>query len=155
MRSSLWLVVLGSLLLVPLESSGAASPQVAIGEVTTEVARRDVDLGVVLRAMLEQELKSVDMGNRPQPKPTILSVSLVQMDRAQASPSKSLVTVVVSATLRDKKRGAVLAILEGRARAENEDRLVDVLERAALKSAVRGAVSRIPEALDATSVTGK
>jgi hypothetical protein len=59
------------------------------------------------------------------------------------------VVCVVSATVRDKKKGAIVAVLEGRARAENEERLAALLERAAMKSAVRGALARLPEALDA------
>jgi hypothetical protein len=98
--------------------------------------------------MLEQELPGVDVG-KPRPKPTVLSVSLVRMERTPSGGNKAQVSVLVSATLRDKKKGAVVAVVEGRARAENEERLVELLEHATLKSAVRGALSRLPEALDA------
>ena len=135
--------------LLPATSDAAPVP-VDLGEVTSAVVREDVDMGAVLRQTLEQELPSVDMGGRPRPRPAILSVSLLQMERAPSAASKASVTCVISATLRDKKRGAIVAVLEGRARAENEERLVLLLERAALKSAVRGALARLPEALDAS-----
>ena len=120
---------------------------IALGEVSSAVEREDVDLGGMLRALVEQELPGVDVG-RPRPKPSILSLSLVEMQRTPTGANKSAVSVVVSATLRDKKRGAVIAVLEGRARAENEERLAPLLERAAMKSALRGALDRLPEALD-------
>jgi hypothetical protein len=70
------------------------------------------------------------------------------MDRVTRD-NKALVSCMVSATLRDQKKGALVAVLEGRAQAENEERLVVLLERATLKSAVRGALERLPEALSA------
>jgi len=135
--------------LASLDAIAASPPALTIGEVTTEVVRQDVDLGATLRTMLEQELPGVDIG-RPRPKPTVLSVSLLRMERTAVpgEGNKTQVSVVVSATLRDKKKGAVVSVVEGRARAENDERLVDLLEHAALKSAVRGALARVPEALD-------
>jgi hypothetical protein len=127
--------------------ASAAGPPITIGEVTSEVVREDVDMNVVVRGIVEQELPGVDVG-KPS-RPAILSISLVRMDRAQAPENKALVTCVVSATVRDQKKGALVAVLEGRARAENEERLVGLLERATLKSAVRGALARLPEALAA------
>jgi hypothetical protein len=149
MRSSFLLLGLAATLsFASLDAVAATPPPLTIGEVTSEVVRQDVDLGAVLRTMLEQELPGVDIG-KPRPKPTVLSVSLVQMERTAPAGSKAQVSVIVNATLRDRRKGAVVAIVEGRARAENEERLVDLLEHAALKSAVRGALSRLPQALDA------
>ena len=130
-------------------ASIAAPPPITIGEVTSEVVREDVDMNLLLRGVLEQELSGVDVAKPARPRPAILSLSLVRMDREMAPNDKAQVTCVVSATVRDQKKGALLAVLEGRARAENEQRLVALLERAALKSAVRGALARLPEALSA------
>jgi hypothetical protein len=134
-----------ALALVALPAS-AAAPSVTVGEVTSSVVREGVDLNAMLRGVVEQELPGVDVGTRA--KPTIVAFSLVSMDRTTAD-AKTQVSCVVSATVRDKRKGALVAVLEGRARAENEEKLVDLLERATLKSAVRGALSRLPEALTA------
>jgi hypothetical protein len=149
MRSFLSTVGLAALLsFASLEAGAAPPPPLIIGEVTSTIVRDDADLGAELRAVVEQELPGLDVG-KPRPKPTVLSVSLVQLERTSApGGSKAQVSVVVSATLRDKKKGAVVAVVEGRARAENEGRLLDFLEHAVLKSAVRGALARVPEALD-------
>jgi hypothetical protein len=150
MRSTL-LRVLPALLvsLVQLDAGAAPASPLSIGEVSTEGVRNDSVLEAELRRILEQELVAVELG-KPLPRPTVLSVALVQiqMDRVALSGSKAQVSVVLNATLRDKKKGAVVAIVEGRARAENEERLVDLLEHAAMKSAARSALSRVPQALD-------
>jgi hypothetical protein len=136
-----------ALLVAP--ASAGAPPPVSIGEVTSEVVREDVDMSLVVRGVLEQELPGVDLGKPGKPRPAVLSLALLRMDREAAPNNKAQVTCVVSATLRDQKKGALVAILEGRARAENEENLVALLERATLKSAVRGALARLPEALAA------
>ncbi len=153
MRRQLRLVV-ASLLVTAL--AGAAPPQpVAIGEVTSEVLREGVDMPLAVRSVVEQELPAVDMGGRAA-RPAILSVALVRMERAPSADAnasankRTSVACVVTATVRDKRKGAIVAVLEGRARAENEERFVPLLERAVLKSAVRGALARLPEALDAS-----
>lgn len=148
MRRTLYLAV-ASMMLTLTCDVGAAPPPIAIGEVTSEVTREGVDLPLALRSVVEQELPAVDMGGRPSPRPSILSISLVRMERAASPDRKTSVVCVVSATVRDKKKGVIVAVLEGRARAENEERLAALLERAAMKSAVRGALARLPEALDA------
>jgi hypothetical protein len=142
------LAPLVAIALVAVPASGA-TPPITIGEVTSAVVREDVDMNALLRGVLEQELPGVDMGGRARQRPAVLSLALVRMDRAPADENKAQVTCVVSATVRDKQKGALVAVLEGRARAENEERLVSLLERATLKSAVRGALARLPEALDA------
>jgi hypothetical protein len=142
-----FLVPLAAILLSFAPASIAAAPSpITIGEVTSAVVREDVDMSTVVRGVLEQELPGVDVGKS---RPAILSLSLVRMDREVAPNDKTQVTCVVSATVRDRKKGALVAVLEGRARAENEERLVGLLERATLKSAVRGALQRLPEALSA------
>jgi hypothetical protein len=140
------LVLLFAAFLFSLPASAGPSP-VTIGEVTSAVTREDSDLSALLRGAAEQELPGIELGSKP--RPSILSFSLVRMDRAAVAENKTSVSCMVSATVRDKHKGVVLAVLEGRARAENEDRLVGLLERATLKSAVRGALARLPQALSA------
>jgi hypothetical protein len=148
MRWSFCLVV-ASVAFATLARPALAAPPipVAIGEVTSEVTREGIDMPFELRSVVEQELPAVDMGGRPKPSPAILSVSLVRMERTSAD-KKTSVTCLVTATVRDKRKGAIVAVLEGRARGENEERLTALLERAVMKSAVRGALARLPEALD-------
>jgi len=54
---------------------------------------------------------------------------------------------LVSATLRDRRRGTVFAIMEGSARGQDEPRRLPALERAILRAAVGSAVARVPEAM--------
>jgi len=154
MRRTSWLVVASILFACTAGAAPtvAASPSapIAIGEVTSEVTREGVDVALELRAVVEQELPAVDMAGRPKPRPAILSVALLRMERASSADKKTSVACVVTATVRDKRKGAIVAVLEGRARAENEDRFALLLEHAVMKSAVRGALARLPEALDAT-----
>jgi hypothetical protein len=124
------------------EGARAGAPLVALGEVSTIVERRDVDLRALLRSSLEQELHALDLSQVPKGRPAILSVSLVSMDTLPSAGDAPVTVCVVSATLRDAKRGAIFAILEGRARGPN-----DVAPRAIVQTAVRGALARVPEAL--------
>jgi hypothetical protein len=147
MRRSSFLVVAS--ILFACTADAAPPAPIAIGEVTSEVTREGVDVALELRTVVEQELPAVDMAGRPKPRPAILSVALVRLERAASADNKTTVACFVTATVRDKRKGAIVAVLEGRARAENEDRFALLLEHAVLKSAVRGALARLPEALDA------
>ncbi len=147
MRRTSWIVVAS--LLLAWNVGAAPSPPIVVGEVTSEVTREGIDLPLELRSVVEQELPAVDMAGRAKPRPAILSVSLVRMERAASADKKTSIACVVTATVRDKRKGAIVAVLEGRARAENEERFAELLEHAVMKSAVRGALSRLPEALDA------
>jgi hypothetical protein len=126
---------------------GAAERPVALGEISSEVFRRDVDMRALLRSTSEQELGALDLSRVSMKKRAILSVALVRMDSTVAAAGKST-TCVVSATLRDARRGAIFAILEGKARAQGDPSSASpTMERSALEAAVRGAIARIPEAL--------
>ncbi len=150
MGRSSWLVVASILFACSADAAPtAATAPIAIGEVTSEVTREGVDVVLELRTVVEQELPAVDMAGRPKPRPAILSVALVRMERVASADKKTTVACLVTATVRDKRKGAIVAVLEGRARAENEDRFAPLLEHAVMKSAVRGALAHLPEALDA------
>jgi hypothetical protein len=140
--------LVGAVLLLGLlwgnEGRTAAPATIALGDVSSEVVRKDVDLGALLRGSLAQELALVDLTSAA-PRHVILSASLVRMD-AEWSAERVTVTCVVSAMLLDEKRGTVFALLEGRARAENAT-VVPALERAAMEGAVRSAIARLPEAM--------
>jgi hypothetical protein len=122
----------------------AAGEPVALGEVSSSVTRGDLDLRALLRSASEEELRAVDWTQVHTSRRAILSMSLVRMDSIASRDSKAT-TCVVSATLRDAKRGAIFAILEGRARATSDPSAP--VERSTIQTAVRGALARIPEAL--------
>lgn len=129
-------------------SSLTRTEAVALGEVSSSVERRDVDLRALLRTSAEEELRALDLRGIPATRRSILSVSLVKMETAPdstASGNKTVTTCIVSATLRDARRGAIFAVLEGRARGESG--AGTRTEPAFVRTAVRGAVARIPEAL--------
>ena len=121
-------------IVAPAQAGGDA---VALGEVSTSIQRQDLDLRALLRSSAEEEIRALDLSKVPSAKRSILSLSLVRMDTAHAET-----TCVVSATLRDRRQGAIFAILEGRAHADS-----GAGDRAILRTAVRGAVARVPEAL--------
>lgn len=128
---------------VPRDAGAAdAPPEVSLGEVSTSVQRGDLDLRALVRASFEEELRALDLGHAPHRRRAILSASLVRMDTLPSTDDIPVTTCVISATLRDARRGAVFAVLEGRARAGSPSDA-----RAIVKVAVRGAVARIPEAM--------
>jgi hypothetical protein len=124
--------------------SGAGEPPIGVGEVTTAAANVDVDVAT-LRSMVEEAVASLDSATPPTRSAAVLSVSLVRLDARVASQAE--VTCVVSATLRDRSRGSVFALLEGSARGQDDPRRVRALERATLRAAVGGAVARAGEAM--------
>jgi hypothetical protein len=127
------------------QGAGAAEPAVALGEVTALAAQRDdVDLDA-LRTMAADAVSSLDEARMPRGAHAVLSVSVVRLE-SRASESAE-VSCVVSATLRDRSRGSVFAILEGSARGQDEPRRMRVLERATLGAALRSAIARVPEAM--------
>jgi hypothetical protein len=120
-----------------------SQPAIGIGEVSIVEPTGDIDDGT-LRAMVEEAVGSLDAVALPRGRAAVLSVSLVRLD-AHADPLE--VTCVVSATLRDRQRGAVFAVLQGSARGRDEPRRRRSLERAILRAAVGSAISRVPEAM--------
>jgi hypothetical protein len=112
---------------------------VVIGEVGTRVTRAHLDLPKALRRALERELAALDV--RGSSKRFVLSASLVKLEGRKASPG---VECAVSAVLRERKSGAIRAIVTGRAEAEFEG---DEAELGALDAAVHGAVASVPAAM--------
>jgi hypothetical protein len=123
-------------------SANAGEKPVEIGEVSSRVARAGVDYPLMVRRVSEDEVRGLDLSRVPVGKRVIVSVALVRMDTLD-EPEKSA-TCVVNATIRDAKRGAMLAILEGKAKASGE---TSTVEKNALQGALHGALAHIPEVL--------
>ncbi len=117
----------------------AAGDRVRLAEVHAIDAKHEP----VVRTAALDELGKLDLSRVPVSKEAILSVALVKIDAVTNGQSRS-VSCVVSATLRGKKNGNLVAILEGRARVESRS---GGLENSAIEAAVRGAITRVPEAL--------
>jgi len=115
---------------------------VVVGEVATKVARAGVDLPRLLRRALERALATLDVGASGRGGRWVLSASVVKLEaRRSGTPG---VACAVSVVLREKKSGAIRAVLAGRAEtdAEGSDAELDVLD-----AAVRGAVAAVPAAV--------
>jgi hypothetical protein len=121
----------------------AAEPAIGVAEVTA-AASRDVDVEA-LRAMVVEAVGALDTSQLPRGEHALLSVSVVRLDARDATPAE--VTCVVSATLRDRTRGVVFAVVEGSAHGQDEPRRLHGLRRATLRAAVTSAVGRVPEAM--------
>lgn len=140
--STIVAALLGSALLCAEPPAQASSEPVALGEVSTVITRTGLDLRELLRTSAQEELRALDLSKVPASRRSILSVSLVRMETLRDATNTNVTTCIVSATLRDARRGAIFAVLEGRAHADS-----GAGDRAILRTAVRGAVARIPEAL--------
>lgn len=138
------LAVVAAAALVVFDARAAGEPPIGVGEVTASASSRDVDMGA-LRAMVTEAVETLDASTLPRGSSAVLGVSVVRLESRVASPAE--VTCVVSATLRDRRRGAVFAVVEGSARGQDEPRRVRSLERAVLRAAVGSAISRVPEAM--------
>ena len=138
-------ILLGAVYLVAILTSAttalAADPPVVVGEVGTRVIGDHADLPKELRRALEREIASLVLRQVPRAKRFVLSASVVKLER-QEDPRA--VSCTVSVVLREKKSGAIRAILEGRARATIEG---SEGESAALEAAARASIASLPEAL--------
>ncbi len=121
-------------------------PAVLLGEITTSVSRPNLDLEDALRHAALRELGRVDLTHVARQGRFVLSVKLERME-TRLAVRRASTTCVVSATLRNERGGALLAVFGGRARAEDHARAVSTLELGALRAAVHGAMARLPEAL--------
>jgi hypothetical protein len=143
LRASAGVALLGaSLALLTPAARASDGEAVALGEVSSSVQRGDVDLRALLQTKLVEVLRTLDLSHVSRKRRAILSVSLLRMDTTSSQDNAQVTTCIVSATLRDARRGAVFAILEGRARGPS-----DANARAMVRTAVRGAFARIPEAM--------
>jgi hypothetical protein len=137
-------LVVGLIGLASPDAAPADSP-IGIGEVSIARPTGEIDDGT-LRAMVEEAVGSLDAVALRRGRSAVLSVSLVRLD-ASADPLE--VTCLVSATLRDRQRGVVFAVLQGSAKGQDEPRHRHSLERATLRAAVGSAIARVPEAMRA------
>ncbi len=142
---ALYAVSVGMALSAVAVSGDAGDKPIVIGEVSSQVARDGIDYASLVRSASEDEVRALDMSHVPRGKRVIVSVALVRMDTF-AETRTTDATCEISATLRDAKRGAVFAILEGRARAKS-DGAPNRVELSALQGALHGALARIPDVL--------
>jgi hypothetical protein len=139
------ILTMAALAVTSPQGAGARDRPVALGEVTAQATKRDdVDLDA-LRTMAADAVTHLDDSSLPRGAHAVLSVSVVRLE-SRASESAE-VSCDVSATLRDRGRGSVFAVLEGSAHGRDTPVRLRALERATLGAAVRSAVARVPEAM--------
>jgi hypothetical protein len=119
----------------------AADPPVTVGEVGTRVTRPDLDLVSVVRKAFERELRSLDIKARRER--YVLSASLVRLDGGVAGAAGT--ECLISAVLRDKKSGAIRAMIEGTARADGRASTETAI--GTVEAAVHGAAKAVPQAV--------
>lgn len=111
------------------------------------------DVVELLKHDAQQELAAIDWTRTSTRGRWTVSASVVQLSTVREERTLTA-WCTVSATLRDQKTGALVAILEGRAQADApaaERALPSAAaraERGALSGAVRGAVTAIPDAIE-------
>jgi hypothetical protein len=137
--------VLSSAIVLASSIVCAGDKPIALGEVSSEVTRASVDVTSVLRDAITHELSTLDVGSLQGVPLSIISVSVLRLDHDGKSGDDTS-TCVVSAALRDARKGSVFAVLEGRARAMGDAKPADN-ELRAIYGAVHGAVLRVHEAL--------
>ncbi len=123
----------------------AGAPSIDVGETTLGVERQYVDLDRAFRDTVEREIGGMDVRPASKGERYVVSAKLVTLETQQGRGGPHT-TCVVSAVLRKKEGGALLAILRGHSHIEN-DRGVRATELQAIRAAVRGAFRRIPEAI--------
>ncbi|MCA9586849.1 MAG: hypothetical protein KC657_15950 [Myxococcales bacterium] len=141
-RQGTWAGRLGAISIVAacaVPSSASADPPTTVRLGELEVARAAGVRGDTVRDYVQYELGLLDAGAlRGAKRPLVLSVA-VRLDGA---------TCNVNATLRDARRGTMLAILQGSASSPAAARTPSVRD-AIVRVAVRGAVRQIPDAIRA------
>ncbi|MFO0676231.1 MAG: hypothetical protein U0169_06835 [Polyangiaceae bacterium] len=130
---------------VPTFADAATPKPISLGEVSSVVERRGVDLRGILRDVAGTEVAALNEGSLALRRPLVMSVSIVRMDGSKTHAG-STATCVVSAVLRDAIRGDLVAVVEGSARAEFGSSRVEESELGALRGAVRGAARRVKDA---------
>jgi len=136
--------LLGAFLLA--QPADAGRSPLALGQVTTRVARRTEALDAAFRSAVERELVGIDMSKIKSRERYILSAALVKMETS-ADAERARTTCVVSATLTRERGGALHAVIQGRARAEEAPSEARSAELSAMKAAVHSALLRVPEAM--------
>jgi hypothetical protein len=119
----------------------AADPPVTVGEVGTRVTRPGVDLASVVRKAFERELRTLNIKARRER--YVLSASLVRLDGGLTGSART--ECMVSAVLREKKSGAIRAMIEGKARADGDTSAETAIDT--VEAAVHGAAKALPQAV--------
>ncbi|HQP34080.1 MAG TPA: hypothetical protein PLI95_02835 [Polyangiaceae bacterium] len=145
-RALIALVGLTLACLVAGTAAHAAEPPIAGLEVFSRVSRQGRDLRTSMRQNLESALKRVEWSRSSDRGPFVLTTSLVRLDTS-TSEGTTRVSCTVSMTIRERKRGNIRAIVEGRGRTESAPSAATLAEEEALGAAIRGAVKGLPEAI--------
>ena len=142
-RGAVYLATALFLLLAATPARADDRAPVVIGEVATRVTRTRVNLSVALRRALERELASLDVARVDRSKQYVLSASIVKLEPRDRGAAGG-VRCAVSAVLRERKTGAIRAVITGKAEAEQDGIEAELM---VLDAAVRGAVASVPSAL--------
>jgi hypothetical protein len=120
-----------------------ADPPVTVGEVGTRVTRADVDLASVVRKAFERELRALALTTHSER--YVLSASLIRLD-GRIAGGIARTECMISAVLREKKSGAIRAMIEGNARTDGGNSSTEATI-GAVEAAVRGAARAVPQAV--------
>jgi hypothetical protein len=121
----------------------AVDPPIAIGEVSPPPANTGID-AASLRDVADAEIRQIDASRIPidaRRRAVVVSFALTK------AMVEGPIDCTINAMLRDRKTGAMIAIIEAGAHAEGPASAE--LKRAVANAAVRSAVRRIPTALGA------
>jgi hypothetical protein len=148
----------------------AGERALSLGEVSTQAVASSESIDAeTLRRAAERELGALDLSGVPAKRAAVVSLSLVRVEHARlpatgtghattsatgatnttssttastATTATTATTCVVSAVLRDKRKGTLFAIVEGRARVETSAKQKQLAEQQALEAAIRSALTR-------------
>lgn len=124
------------------DNAVAAERPVALAEVTVNAKESALAPPEVREIALDAIVRTTWPTGR---RDSLVSVSVVSME-ARASGDGSSLTCLVSAALRDKRTGAVYAVVESRATREQKS-VTAADERATVSVALGNAIARLPGAL--------
>jgi Xaa-Pro aminopeptidase len=119
---------------------------ITLAQATTKLSRTEIDLPRLFRSEITRQLQTIEFQQVRQDEALVLSASLVELETLRTG-NRAKSSCVVSATLRKKNGGALVAILRGKARAEDAFSAKSENEIAALRAAVRSTLRGIPTAL--------
>ncbi|MCC6645555.1 MAG: hypothetical protein IT374_08300 [Polyangiaceae bacterium] len=143
------LVALVSLCALSHAAPAASRDRVIVSvEARSQVARDGRDLSRDLRDAVKKELDGLDMSRAPKDARFVLSASLVTLDTSRRDGAVAS-RAKVSLALKDARRGALFAVIEGAATAEAGRASGEESERDALAGAVKGAMAGVPRAVAA------
>jgi hypothetical protein len=136
------LCVVGTLSATPVANGGVVP--VSLGEVTTRARTANVER---FRALVREELVALRHDENAQVRETyVLSASLVKLEGTRGD-DEAVADCVVSATLRLRRGGAIVALLRGKGRVIDDAAELEAAKQDAMRAAVKSAMRRLPEAL--------